>query len=192
MAILGIVFAGIMYFASPLLASNGSQSDPRQVAVMRSLACAILIIPILSIMRGYFQGYADMMPSAMSQFAEQLARVIWMLLSAYVIMQMQHGSYVHAVIQSNLAAAIGAIFGIAVLVWFLLRRRKKMNSLIASSNDQIHVSTGSLFVEIIEQAIPFIIIDAGIQLFYLFDQYTFHPMIAGLIKASYDTRSECF
>ncbi|GGV12612.1 putative polysaccharide biosynthesis protein [Lactobacillus acetotolerans] len=187
MAILGIVCAGIMYFASPLLASNGSQSDPRQVAVMRSLACAILIIPILSIMRGYFQGYADMMPSAMSQFAEQLARVIWMLLSAYVIMQMQHGSYVHAVIQSNFAAAIGAIFGIAVLVWFLLRRRKKMNSLIASSDDQIHVSTGSLFVEIIEQAIPFIIIDAGIQLFYLVDQYTFHPMIAGLIKASYDT-----
>lgn len=109
MTILGIVSAAIMYFASPLLASNGSQSDPRQVAVMRSLSYAILIIPILSIMRGYFQGYADMMPSAMSQFVEQFARVVWMLLTAFVIMQMQHGSYVHAVIQSNLAAAVGAL-----------------------------------------------------------------------------------
>lgn len=187
MAILGIVSAAIMYFASPLLASNGSQSDPRQIAVMRSLSYAILIIPILSIMRGYFQGYADMMPSAMSQFVEQLARVVWMLLTAFVIMQMQHGSYVHAVIQSNLAAAVGAIFGILVLIWFLFTRRKTLNSLVANSDNAIKVSSASLFAEIIEQAIPFIIIDAGIQLFYLVDQYTFHPMIAGLVNVTSDT-----
>ena len=187
MTFLGIISAAVMYFASPILASNGSTSDPRQVAVMRSLSYAILIIPILSIMRGYFQGYADMMPSAMSQFVEQLARVIWMLLTAYVIMQMQHGSYVHAVIQSNLAAAVGAIFGIAILLWFLFRRRQMLNDLVTNSNNEINVSTSSLFFEIIEQAIPFIIIDAGIQLFYLVDQYTFHPMIAGLVNASADT-----
>lgn len=186
MAILGIVSAAIMYIASPLLASNGAQSDPRQVAVMRSLSYAILIIPILSIMRGYFQGYADMMPSAMSQFVEQLARVIWMLLTAFVIMQVQHGSYVHAVIQSNLAAAIGAIFGIAVLAIFLFLRRDKLNEEVANSYNRLKVSSTSLFAEIIAQAIPFIIIDAGIQLFYLVDQYTFHPMIAGLITASSD------
>ena len=56
-------------------------------------------------MRGYFQGYADMMPSAMSQFVEQFARVAWMLLTAYVIMQVQHGNFVDAVVQSNFAAA---------------------------------------------------------------------------------------
>ncbi|WEV38241.1 polysaccharide biosynthesis protein [Lactobacillus sp. ESL0680] len=187
MVALGIVSAIIMYVASPLLASNGSRSDPRQVAVMRSLSYAILIIPILSIMRGYFQGYADMMPSAVSQFVEQLARVVWMLLTAYVIMQVQHGSFVDAVVQSNLAAAIGAIFGIAILVWFLFSRRHKLNDLVANSNNEIEVSTMGLFGEIIAQAIPFIIIDAGIQLFYLVDQYTFHPMIASLVKVSYNT-----
>ncbi len=186
MTFLGIISAAVMYLAAPLLASNGSQSDPRQIAVMRSLSYAILIIPILSIMRGYFQGYADMMPSAMSQFVEQFARVVWMLLTAFVIMQMQHGSYVHAVIQSNLAAAIGAIFGVAILVWFLLSRRKRLDYLVANSNNQLHISSTSLFTEIIEQAIPFIIIDAGIQFFYLVDQYTFHPMIAGLVNASSD------
>lgn len=187
MTILGIVSAAIMYFASPLLASNGSQSDPRQVAVMRSLSYAILIIPILSIMRGYFQGYADMMPSAMSQFVEQFARVVWMLLTAFVIMQMQHGSYVHAVIQSNLAAAVGALFGIGLLVWFLLSRRERLDYLVAHSNNRLRVSTTDLFGEIIAQAIPFIIIDSGITLFSLVDQYTFHPMIASLVHASSDT-----
>lgn len=186
MTILGVISAAIMYFASPLLASNGSQSDARQVAVMRSLSYAILIIPILSIMRGYFQGYADMMPSAISQFIEQLARVVWMLLTAFVIMQVEHGSYVHAVIQSNLAAAIGAVFGIVILGAFLFLRRDKLNEEVANSYNRLKVSSISLFAEIIAQAIPFIIIDAGIQLFYLVDQYTFHPMIAGLVNASSD------
>lgn len=187
MTVLGIVSAAIMYFASPLLASNGSQSDPRQVAVMRSLSYAILIIPILSIMRGYFQGYADMMPSAMSQFVEQFARVVWMLLTAFVIMKLQHGSYVHAVIQSNLAAAVGALFGIGLLIWFLFSRRKQLDYLVAHSNNRLRVSTTELFGEIIAQAIPFIIIDSGITLFSLVDQYTFHPMIARLVHASSDT-----
>ena len=187
MTVLGIISAAIMYFASPLLASNGSQSDPRQVAVMRSLSYAILIIPILSIMRGYFQGYADMMPSAMSQFVEQFARVVWMLLTAFVIMKLQHGSYVHAVIQSNLAAAVGALFGIGLLIWFLFSRRKQLDYLVAHSNNRLRVSTTELFGEIIAQAIPFIIIDSGITLFSLVDQYTFHPMIASLVHASSDT-----
>ena len=187
MVFLGIISAAIMYFASPFLASNGSRSDPRQIAVMRSLSYAILIIPVLSIMRGYFQGYADMMPSALSQFVEQFARVVWMLLTAYVIMQVQHGNFVDAVVQSNLAAAVGAIFGVAILCWFLLSRRNSLNYLVENSENKIQVSTMALFKEIIAQAIPFIIIDAGIQLFYLVDQYTFHPMINSVVKVSYDT-----
>jgi len=183
MMIFGVVSAFVMTIASPILAGN----DSRQIPVLHSLALAVLIIPILSIMRGYFQGYADMMPSAMSQFVEQFARVVWMLLTAFVIMKLQHGSYVHAVIQSNLAAAVGALFGIGLLIWFLFSRRKQLDYLVAHSNNRLRVSTTELFGEIIAQAIPFIIIDSGITLFSLVDQYTFHPMIASLVHASSDT-----
>lgn len=182
MILFGIISAAVMYMGSPFFAGG----DNRQIPILHSLSYAILIIPILSIMRGYFQGYADMMPSAMSQFIEQLARVIWMLLTAYVIMQVQHGSYLKAVIQSNLAAAIGAAFGILLLVWFLFKRRNYLNSLVAHSNNQIKISTSSLFKEIIEQSIPFIIIDSGITFYQLIDQYTFHPMLAKFVHASSD------
>lgn len=194
MLIFGIISAAIMYFAAPILATDnvwasltqGAKTDAREVAVMRSLSYAVLLIPILSIMRGYFQGYADMMPPAMSQFAEQLARVIWMLATAYIIMQVQHGSYVTAVVQSNLAAAVGAVFGILLLLWFLYRRRNELNELMEQSNHDIEISTGEIFWEIINQAIPFIIIDSGITFFQLIDQYTFHAMIASFVHASSD------
>lgn len=178
----GIVSAACMYFlALPLSGFN-----PQEVPVIRSLALAVLIIPILSILRGYFQGFNDMMPSAMSQFVEQLARVIWMLLTAYVIMRVQHGNYVDAVTQSNLAAAIGAVFGIGLLVIFYLRQKRTVDPLIAQSNNQVQVSTNSLLFEIIQQSIPFIIIDSGINIFQLVDQYTFHPMIASFMHVSFD------
>ena len=161
MMIFGVVSAFVMTIASPILAGN----DSRQIPVLHSLALAVLIIPILSIMRGYFQGYNDMMPSALSQLVEQIARVAWMLFTAYLIMQVQHGSYLTAVIQSNLAAAVGAFFGIALLVLFLLKRKSNDDKLILSSNNEIEVSTQSLFKEIIGQSVPFIIIDSGITFF---------------------------
>lgn len=182
MGVFGIISAACMYFlALPLSGFN-----PQEVPVIRSLALAVLIIPILSILRGYFQGFNDMMPSAMSQFVEQLARVIWMLLTAYVIMRVQHGNYVDAVTQSNLAAAIGAVFGIGLLVIFHLRHKRTVDPLIAQSNNQVQVSTNSLLFEIIQQSIPFIIIDSGINIFQLVDQYTFHPMIASFMHVPYD------
>lgn len=173
----GLVSAIIMFGAAYWLAGGNMQEVP----VIRSLAYAVLIIPILSILRGYFQGYNDMKPSAISQFIEQLARVVWMLLTAYVIMQVQHGNYVKAVIQSNLAAAVGAIFGILLLVYYYRKQKKVVDPLVANSNDAINVSTTDLIKEIIQQAIPFIIIDSGITLYQLFDQYTFHPMIAHVV-----------
>lgn len=183
MGVFGIISAACMYFlALPLSGFN-----PQEVPVIRSLALAVLIIPILSILRGYFQGFNDMMPSAMSQFVEQLARVIWMLLTAYVIMRVQHGNYVDAVTQSNLAAAIGAVFGIGLLVIFYLRQKRMVDPLIAQSNNQVQVSTNSLLFEIIQQSIPFIIIDSGINIFQLVDQYTFHPMIASFMHVPFDT-----
>lgn len=183
MGVFGIISAACMYFlALPLSGFN-----PQEVPVIRSLALAVLIIPILSILRGYFQGFNDMMPSAMSQFVEQLARVIWMLLTAYVIMRVQHGNYVDAVTQSNLAAAIGAVFGIGLLVIFYLRQKRTVDPLIAQSNNQVQVSTNSLLFEIIQQSIPFIIIDSGINIFQLVDQYTFHPMIASFMHVPFDT-----
>jgi O-antigen/teichoic acid export membrane protein len=182
MGVFGIISAACMCFlALPLAGFN-----PQEVPVLRSLALAVLIIPILSILRGYFQGFNDMMPSAMSQFVEQLARVIWMLLTAYVIMRVQHGNYVDAVTQSNLAAAIGAVFGIGLLVIFYLRQKRTVDPLIAQSNNQVQVSTNSLLFEIIQQSIPFIIIDSGINIFQLVDQYTFHPMIASFMHVPYD------
>ncbi|ANZ58531.1 transporter [Fructilactobacillus lindneri] len=166
---MGILSALILWFAAPFL-TNG---DDNVIPVIHSLSLAVLIIPTMSLTRGYFQGYQDMSPSAISQFVEQLARVVYMFVSAFVILDIMHGNWVTAVSQSTFAACVGAIFGFLILGWYYWRRRSYYRGLVANSNNKLNVPTNQLYKEIISQATPFVILGAGVTIFSLIDQFTF-------------------
>lgn len=170
----GVICAAIMMLGAPLFA----RGDKNVIPVIRSLSWAILLIPWMSITRGYLQGYNWMAPSAMSQFVEQLFRVIYMLSATYLIMKVGSGNWVHAVTQSTFAAFIGAIGSVAVLGWSYLRHMGDMQQMEAESVPlESDVSAFRLIFNIVYQAIPFIIIESGITIFQLVDQYTFEPMM---------------
>lgn len=170
-SILGLIFAAIMYLGSPLLAAwSGGGED--LVRVMKSLSWALLIFPSMSVLRGFFQGFNNLKPYAMSQIAEQIIRVIWMLLTAYIIMNIGSGDYVNAVVQSTFAAFIGMIASVLVLVVFLWREGK-WKAIFAGNTNDVTVDTQALILETIKEAIPFIITGAAIQLFQIVDQMSF-------------------
>lgn len=170
---MGIICSIIMFGAAGILAAG----DPNVIPVIRSLAWAVLVIPPMSITRGFLQGYNWMAPSAMSQFIEQVFRVIYMLAATFFVMKIQKGSWVVAVTQSTFAAFIGAIGAIIVLTSAYLHHRREMNELVQGGKRDISVSTFSLIFKIIYQAIPFIVIESGIIIFQLIDQYTFPPIM---------------
>lgn len=166
---MGVICATIMLFGANLL-NNG---DPNVTPVIRSLAWAVLVIPAMSITRGFLQGYNWMAPSAMSQFVEQIFRVVYMLAATYFIMKIHPTHWVLAVTQSTFAAFIGAIGAILVLGFAYLKHLGEMNQLATQGVQDKSVRTRELIFKIIYQAIPFIVIEAGITIFQLIDQYTF-------------------
>ncbi len=183
MILMGIIFGAVMYFGASFMSAIFADGDPRSVPVIQSLAIAVLIIPILSILRGYMQGYSDMAPSAISQFVEQIARVLYMLAATYFIMKVQGGGYISAVVQSTFGAFIGAGVGIAILLIAFARKLPKLRAL--SRNGKAPEKLNKNFTkEIFEQAIPFIILGAGITLFNLFDQSTFNQIMRMFVKAT--------
>ncbi|AKP68392.1 putative polysaccharide biosynthesis protein [Companilactobacillus ginsenosidimutans] len=183
MALMGIIFGAIMFFGASGIAFLFTDGDPNSIPVIKSLGVAVLVIPILSILRGYMQGYSDMAPSAISQLVEQIARVIYLLLATYIIMKVQKGSYVDAVTQSTFAAFIGAIFAIGILMIYIFRKLPKLRAL--SRNGKPASTIDKNFAkEIFDQALPFIIMDAGITFFNLFDQSTFQQFMLMFVNAS--------
>ncbi|MGT2926832.1 putative polysaccharide biosynthesis protein [Streptococcus cuniculipharyngis] len=171
MLILGLIFATLMYGLAPLF-SEMSGSGQELIPVMRSLTLAVLVFPAMSVLRGFFQGFNKLYPSAVSQVAEQLIRVIWMLLTAFFIMKMGSGDYVEAVTQSTFAAFIGMLASFAVLFYFLWREHL-LTPLFTAQPTHLTVSTKDLLWETIKEAIPFIVMGSAIQIFRLIDQVTY-------------------
>lgn len=170
---MGIVCATVMMFAAPWMDNH----DPNVIPVIRSLAWAVLIIPALAMSRGFLQGYNWMAPSAVSQFVEQVFRVVYMLAATFLIMKIQKGSWVSAVTQSTFAAFIGGLGAIMVLAWAWISHRREMNAMVAQGADNLSVSTGSLIIKMIYQSIPFVIIESGVAIYQLIDQFTFPQML---------------
>lgn len=172
MGILGVGCALVMYVASPWLADI-SGGGTNLIPTMRSLSVAVLIFPVMSVIRGYFQGNQDMMPYALSQIIEQVIRVFYMLLATYIIMKVGSGDYVTAVTQSTLAAFVGMIASMALLLYFMNRQKVTMDVYVEHSDNKISVSTNDLLLDIFKEAVPFIIVGSGITIFKLVDQFTF-------------------
>ena len=169
--VLGLIFAAIMYIGSPILAAwSGGGAD--LVRVMKSLSWALLLFPSMSVLRGFFQGFNNLKPYAMSQIAEQIIRVIWMLLTAFMIMKIGSGDYVSAVVQSTFAAFIGMIASVLVLLFFLWREGK-LQAIFSKGNNDVTIDANAIIIETIKEAIPFIITGAAIQLFQIVDQLSF-------------------
>ena len=78
MVLLGGIFAVLMYLFSPIFATL-SGGGKELIPIMQSLSWAVLIFPSMSVIRGFFQGFNNLKPYALSQVAEQLIRIIWML-----------------------------------------------------------------------------------------------------------------
>ncbi|MEY8434384.1 polysaccharide biosynthesis protein [Streptococcus hyointestinalis] len=177
MALLGAIFAAIMYIGAPFFASL-SHGGEDLVRVLRSLTLAVLVFPSMSVLRGYFQGYNNLKPGAMSQIAEQIVRVIWMLVTAFYIMKFGSGDYVSAVTQSTFAAFVGMFASIAVLVYFLWKDGSLRLIFGKSSTSHLVIDTNALVIETVREAIPFIITGSAIQVFKIIDQFTFGNAMA--------------
>lgn len=176
MSLLGLVFAIIMYVLSPVFA-NLSGGGKDLIPVMQSLSWAVLIFPSMSVIRGFFQGHNNLKPYAISQIAEQVIRVIWMLLTAYFIMKVGSGDYVEAVTQSTFAAFIGMGASLLVLVYYLWKTGLLQHIIHRPESDS-QIDTKALLWDTIREAIPFIVTGSAIQLFQIIDQMTYSNVMS--------------
>ncbi|MEK4907199.1 putative polysaccharide biosynthesis protein [Niallia sp. FSL M8-0099] len=178
MSCTGIVAFVILYFFAPILAAasipdNADVSVQDGTTVIRAVSFGLLIVPFMSLIRGFFQGHQSMGPSAVSQVVEQIVRVIFMLSGAYIILNLLKGSLVTAVSVATFAAFIGAVGSLVVLLWYWSKRKPHLNKLLLENKGAIDVSLKEIYKEIIVYAIPFIFVGLANPLFQFIDELTF-------------------
>ncbi|MBL4951904.1 polysaccharide biosynthesis protein [Neobacillus sp. YIM B02564] len=166
----------VMYLAAPTLAemSTGGDANLKNVTtVMRAVSFALIVVPFMSLIRGYFQGHQSMGPSALSQVVEQIVRIAFVLLGAFVVMKFLNGKIVTAVSVATFAAFIGAIGGLAVLFWYWYKRKPYLDELLEHDKGTINISLKEIYKEIILYSFPFVLVGIANPLFQAIDQFTF-------------------
>lgn len=115
MAITGAIFSLATYFGAGFLIEYRFIRDPRAYYSVAALAPAIFFVTILASSRGYLQGWQRMTPTAVSQIAEQIFRVITMILFANLLLPQ---GLEFAAAGASLGACAGAVAGVIVLIYY--------------------------------------------------------------------------
>ncbi|CZQ87860.1 polysaccharide biosynthesis protein [Trichococcus palustris] len=185
MVFTGVISSALMYLLAPMIAQNSPAASVADgTMVIRALAPALLLVPALSLMRGFFQGYQDMVPSAISQVIEQIARVLYLLGATYIVMSLLDGNIANAVAHSTFAAFIGAIAATIVLLFYYKKQMSSYQSVIATSEPSSNLQTTAAIKSMLKESIPFIIIGSGITFAKMIDQVSFKPMMESLTNYS--------
>lgn len=121
----GIIFFLGLYLSAPFIAAF--MEDDGLTLPLRSVSFALLIVPVMAAIRGYFQGYQNMLPTGVSQIAEQIIRVVTIIILSYWFMNQYGDEYL-----AGSGAVFGAVTGaFAALVVLLLFWRKVTSKPVA-------------------------------------------------------------
>jgi stage V sporulation protein B len=151
LAITGITFTFLLYFAAGWLTENQFVRDARAYYAIAALAPAIFFVTVLSSYRGYFQGLQMMTPTAISQIAEQFVRVVTMIALAYLLLPY---GLEYAAAGASFGAGPGAAVGLLVLIFYYYKQRKSFKQLMNNQPNIVQESSVSIIYRIVKLALP--------------------------------------
>ncbi|MCR8850216.1 polysaccharide biosynthesis protein [Rossellomorea sp. SC111] len=189
MTLTGIVSFLIMYAFAPIFAEMTIKSDEQVISVaqvttvIRAVSFALIIIPFMSLIRGFFQGHQSMGPTAVSQVIEQIVRIVFLLGGIYVVLNILEGTVTTAISVATFAAFVGGLASLGALIWYWFKRKPHLDELLEEDRGNEEISLKAMYKEIIAYSIPFIFVGLANPLFQLVDQITFNTAMADIGNA---------
>lgn len=178
MVITGFIAFLILFFGAEYLADfiKKGEDNVNSVAdvtmVIKMVSFALLIIPAMSIARGFFQGYQSMGPTAVSQVVEQIVRIVFLLTAAFLIIVVFNGSTATAVGFATFAAFVGGLASCLVLYIYWRKRKPYIYKNLEKQKKHFHIPMKELAIELLTYAGPFVLVGMATPLYQLIDQVT--------------------
>lgn len=164
-----------------------------QVAnVIQWVSYALIVVPFMSLVRGYLQGYGHYLPTSVSQLVEQILRIIFLLGGAFFVVNVMDGNEITAINFAVFAAFIGALGGLVTLFYFWKKLRPEIKAVQTVAPKEHRLSYSDMYKEIFKYSIPVVFVGLGSSLFQLVDLLTFNRAmiasgISGVISDTYFT-----
>lgn len=164
LTILGVICFLIMFvFAgniSDLIIGDitGGNTKEDVTFVIRVISTAVLVVPLVSIYRGYLQGHKYIAPTSVSQVLEQFVRVFIIIFGSYLTLKVFNLSLTTTVGVAVFSATVGALCSYFYLV-FKTNKNKRQLERKTMKVDEPKITDKEIVQKILIYAFPFIMID---------------------------------
>lgn len=197
----GVVMTIFLLLYAPSYAR--ASGDAAATLAIRALAPALLVFPLIAIIRGYFQGRRMMMPNGLSQIIEQILRLVTSIALAYLFLKVGWG-HDWAVAGASFGGVMGSLGAVGVLAWYWrsLRRQDRKergtapasgggipirirqpqtaaatDEKIAGSGPKVLGSYGSIYKALFQISIPIVLFSLAVPLIYFIDSSIAIPLL---------------
>ena len=125
LCIVGLSWFLIVYFGAGVIARW--MGDPLLKPLIQVISLSFLLLAPLSVLRGYYQGKEDMVPTAVSQVTEQTIRVATILVFSTILVSQGYSLYM-AGNGALFGSITGGLGGLLVLLFIVTARRERLFS----------------------------------------------------------------
>jgi len=173
--VIGIFSFLILFIFAPTFAKliigdiTGGNSVEDVIFVVRVISTAIIIVPILSITRGYVQGHKYIKEYSIANILEQLSRVLIIIVGSYISVKVLHLSLRMTVAIAAFAATIGALISYIYLV-IKIKRHKEEPSRI--TEEEKAITNKEIIKKLIIYTVPFVMIYITGSIYNLVNSFT--------------------
>ncbi|MFC5652447.1 polysaccharide biosynthesis C-terminal domain-containing protein [Paenibacillus solisilvae] len=175
----GILVSLLLFVFAPFVATHISL-EPGLDASIRAIAPALLLFPVIAMMRGYFQGRQMMMAGGISQIVEQILRVITAVGLVMVVVSWDLGDRKIAAV-ATFGSVLGSIGAFGVMLYYAKKLKRQDLSdpalrITADSAAGPKPSYRSIYKELFAISIPIVIAAMTVQFVYNFDTMLFNRL----------------
>ena len=194
--VVGLVISLAIFFGAGAISTYAMRS-PLSVYALRVLAPGLLIVAVMAVIRGYFQGLGTMVPTAVSQVIEQIINAVVSIVGASVLFGMgsrlgeQSGEDLlgpaFGAAGGTLGTVLGALAGLLFLLFVLWLSRGVIRKRLRNDRSEQTESYSHIVKALLLTAVPIIFSTAVYNINQIIDLTVFnHVMDAqGFVESEY-------
>lgn len=194
----GTLIGLIVFFGSDFIAGKIMAMEPSKYA-LRVLAPCLLVVAIMGVIRGYFQGLGTMLPTAISQILEQIVNAVVSVVGASYLFEFgkkaaetkakEYLPAAYGAAGGTLGTLTGAIAGLLFLIFVFLAYKKIIKRQLRRDQSRYRESYSDIFPVLFYTITPVILSTAVYQSTKILDAGIFSNImdVQGMPKEEYET-----
>lgn len=147
---------------------------------IRIVSLSLLIVPSLSVTRGYLNGHKMILPTSISEVLEQVVRVLVIVVGSFLTIKVFNLPTNVAVYIAVAGAGIGAL---VALIYLKLKLKRNKDAIVNESENEPEYRKKDILKKIVLYALPFVVIDLIRSAYGMVDSFT---VVKTMVNLGYD------